>query len=307
MERITTDPNSLQCPDFATQEWEVARDEIVADDPNIGHNGAATILAVGWKATNNQQKRRWATQQVVDQQTEQARATQQQADEAREAEDKERRRAEAAEEERKKYKQKLTPIPDRQLSADLLIYSIAESARATLRKCEFVELYFCTPLGIQAALTNPRRMLEASSIGQDEDGHLTITPKSVIQAARGIIQDDDLSMEQFCLATPIFLQQAALAGWPEDRLQMFAQFWGALQNHKWRWHLDPLRARALIKYQAIHRRQWHVAMQSPGQGYSLAVPDGTILSQIFEELYHEDRQLKDLARDAQPYREHPRT
>lgn len=305
MERITFDPNPLQCPNFTIEEWQAARDEIIANNPNTDHNGAAAILAVGWRATNNEQKRRWAAQQTADQQDEQARTAQQQAEEARDAEDMERRSADAAEEERKKYKQKFIPVPDRPLTADLLIYAIAESARITLRKAEFVELYFCTPQGIQAALRNPRRMLEASSVGQDEDGNLTLTSRAAIQAAKGLIEDDDLTMEQFCLATPIFLQQAALAGWPEDRICMFAQFWDALQNHQWRWNIDPLRARALIRYQAVQRRRWHVAMQNVGQGYSLAVISESILSQTYEEVYWEERNLKDLARDTQLYREPP--
>lgn len=261
------------------------------------------MLAVGWKATNNKQKRRWAAQQALDQQQEQTRADQQRADELREEEDREQTRADAADEERKKYRQKFIPIPDRPLSIDSIIHVIADSARTTLRKGDLVELYFCTPLGIQAALSNPKRMLEASSIRQDEDGTLTLTPRAALQAVKGLIQDDDLTIEQFCLATPIFLQQAALAGWPEERIRMFAQFWDALQSHQWRWHHDPLRVRALLKYQAVQRHQWHVAMQTPGQGYSLALINKTILGETFEELYREERRLKDLAHDAFPYRE----
>lgn len=303
MERIITDPGSLQCPDFALQEWVVPRDEIISDNPNTTHAGAAAILAVGWRAANNKQKRRWAAQQVADLQAEQVRTDQLQAQELREEEDKECRLADAAEDERKKYKLKFLPIPDRPLSVDFIIHLIAESARATLRRSEFVELYFFTPLGFQAALANPRQMLDASSIGQDENGHLTFTSKADQQAAKGLIQDDDLSMEQFCLATPIFLQQAALAGWLEDRLRMFAQVWGALQNHPWRWLADPLRTRALIKYQAVQRRQWHVAMASPGQGYSMALVNEDILRQTYEDLYCADRNLKDDICDAQSYRE----
>lgn len=305
MERISADPNSLQSPDFSTQEWEAARDEIIAGNPNTDHVNAAALLAVGWKATNNEQKRRWTIQQAADLQEEQARTDQQQADKTQDEEDRERLKTDAADEERKKYKQKFIPIPDRPLSVDFVIHSIADSARTTLRKGDLVELYFCTPLGIQAALSNPKRMLEASAIGQDEDGNLTLTSKAALQAVKGLTQDDDLTMEQFCLATPIFLQQAALAGWPEDRIQMFAQFWDALQNHQWRWHHDPLRTRALIKYQAVQRRRWHVAMQTPGQGYSLALINEAILGQTYDELYSEERLQKDRARDALPYREFP--
>lgn len=130
MECITSDPNTLHCPNFTIQEWEAARIEIIADNPTTNHDGAATILAVGWRAANNEQKRRWAAQQVADQQEEQARTDQQRAEEVKDADDRERGRADAAEDERKKYKQKFIPIPDRPLTADLLVYAIAEEGRA---------------------------------------------------------------------------------------------------------------------------------------------------------------------------------
>ncbi|KZP30371.1 hypothetical protein FIBSPDRAFT_946094 [Athelia psychrophila] len=236
MEHISTDPGALQCPDFTLQEWAVTWDEVIASNPNTTHASVAAILAVGWGAANNEQKRHWAAQQLADQQAEQVRTDRQQVEELREEEDRERRRTDAADNEKKKYKQKFLPIPDRPLSGKL------------------VELYFCTPPGIQAALSNPKWMLDASSIGQDEDGNLIVTSKADQQTAKGLIQDDNLSMGQFCLATPIFLQQAVLAGWPEDHLHMFAQFWSALQNHSWGWHTDPLRTSEEIYYEERNQK-----------------------------------------------------
>lgn len=289
MARLTVDPGSLQCPDFALAEWDVTRNDVVAADPNTSQAHAAIMLGISWKATNNAEQRVWAAQQISDQQEEQAREDRRLADETAERDEREKRTADAVEEDKKKYKTKYLPIPKRPLTSSLSIHTIAPAARAALKGGGYVELYWCTPLGMREALSRPNRMLEAASIGQDEDGHLTFTSRAAIEAAKGLIQDEDLSMEQICLAAPVFIEQAALAGWPEDRLQILVQFWDNLQNHQWRWHHDPARTRALVRYQAEQRRRWHVAIQSKGQGYSIAVIDEDILFTTFNELYQEER------------------
>lgn len=298
MARLTIDPGSLQCPDFSLAEWEATRNDVVAADPNTSQAHAAIILAISWKATNNAEKRAWEAQQIADQQEEQAREDQRVADETAEREDREKRKADAVDEERKKYKTKFLPIPARPLTSSLSIHTIAPTARAALKKGDYVELYWFTPIGMREALSKPNRMLEAASIGQDEDGNLTFTSKAAIEAAKGLVQDEDLSIEQLCLAAPIFIEQAGLAGWPEDRLQMLVQFWDNIQNHPWRWHHDPVRMRALMRYQGEQRRRWHVAIQAIGQGYSIAVINEDILLDTFNELYHEERVAADAIRTA---------
>ncbi|KAF7969171.1 hypothetical protein HWV62_28180 [Athelia sp. TMB] len=227
-ERITTDPNTLLAPDYMLQEWEAARSDVIAENPGMDHAAAATALGVFWRVANAEQKRRWAEQQAADQQEEQEREARRREAEDREAEDRELLRESAEEEERKKYKIKFIEIPDKPLTADYVIQTISESARATLRKGDLVELYFCTPQGIQAALANPTRALDGANITQDEDGNLVLASKANTRAAKGLIEDDDLTMEQFCLATTTFLVQAALAGWPERRIDMFRNFWVVL-------------------------------------------------------------------------------
>lgn len=86
---------------------------------------------------------------------------------------------------------------------------------------------------MKEALLKPGQMLDTASIGQDEDSNLTLTSTAAIEAARGLIQDEDLMMEQLCLAAPVYIEQAGLAGWPKDHLQMLAQFWDNLQSHPW--------------------------------------------------------------------------
>lgn len=248
MAQITLDPSTLQCPDFVLAEWDAARNEVVAAEPTTSQALAAVVLAISWKATNNAEKRAWDAQQFADQQEEQVREDQRAAAEAEEREEKEKARADAIDEDRKKHKTKFLPIPTRTLTSSLSIHTIALTARTALKRGDYVELYWCTPTGMKEALSKPNRLLEAASIGRDEEGNLTFTSKSAIEAAKGLVQDEDLSMEQLCLAAPVFIEQAGLAGWPEDRLRMLVQFWDNIQNHLWRWHHDPGRTRALLRY-----------------------------------------------------------
>ncbi|KZP09075.1 hypothetical protein FIBSPDRAFT_760475 [Athelia psychrophila] len=216
MAHITVDLNTLQCPDSVLAEWDTARDEVVAAEPNTSQAHATAILAISWKATNNAEKRAWDAQQLADQKEEQAIEDQRVAIETEEREEKEKARADAIDEDRKKHKTKFLPIPTRTLTSSLSIHTIALTVCTALRRGDYMELYWCTPTGMKEALSKPNRLLEATSIGQDEDGNLTFTAKSAIEAAKGLIQDKDLSMEQLCLAAPVFIEQAGLAGWPED-------------------------------------------------------------------------------------------
>ncbi|KAF7965366.1 hypothetical protein HWV62_44119 [Athelia sp. TMB] len=304
---ITTDPNLATAPDYTAPEWAAARNDLIGENPGTDQAGAVAALSAFWRVNITEQKRLWAEQRAVVLQEEQDRAAEQQQAMDKEADDREHIRESAEEEERKKYKNKFLEIPDRPLTAESVVQVIAESARATLRKEDLVELYFFTPLGMQAALSNPSRALDGSNIVQDEDGNLILSSKANTRAAKGLIEDDDLTMEQFCLATTVFVKQAALAGWPEPRINMFSNFWVALQTHSWCWHTDPLRQHALIKYQAMHRRQWHVAMLTPEQGYLLVLINETLLGQIYDKLFCEDRHLAELARNTQSYRRSTRT
>lgn len=201
----------------------------------------------------NAEKRAWDAQKLADQQEEQTREDQRVALETTEREEKEKRRADAIDEDRKKHKTKFLPIPTRPLTSSLSIHTIALIVRGALKRGDYVELYWCTPMGMREALSKLNRFLEAASIGQDEDGTLTFTSKSAIEAAKGLVQDEDLSMEQLCLAAPVFIEQAGVAGWPEDRLQILVQFWDNIQNHPWRWHHNLARTRALLRYQGEQR------------------------------------------------------
>lgn len=299
-ERLTVDPATLQCPDFELPEWETDRNEAIEDDANLDHQAAANMLKTLWKLENKRQRRRWVEQQAGDRAAALAREERLREEEEREAEERDQRLAEAAEDERKKYKDKFTPVPANPLTADFVVQTIAESARAVLRKGSLLQLYFCTLQGIQAAMSQPTRELdESSAFKLDEDGRLIATPKASAHALKGLVKDDDLSWEMFCLATPVFLQQAALAGWPEDRIRMFAQFWDELQSHRWRWNVDPLRSRALIKYQAVYRRQWHFTISAPGQNYTLVPIDETLLERVYQELRSESEAAKSEEREAQ--------
>lgn len=86
---------------------------------------------------------------------EQAREVQRVADEAAEKDSREKEKAEAVEDEIKKDKLKLLPIPQRLLTSSLSIHKILPTVLTGLHKGSYVELYWCTLIGMHKALSKP--------------------------------------------------------------------------------------------------------------------------------------------------------
>lgn len=288
--RIPSDPALKTCPDFALPEWDVARAEMIREEGNITEERAIALLARGWKAGNSAEKTLWALQLQRDQQAEQLRGQELDADVEREREDKERERLELVEEDRRKNKLKYVPVPQRPLIGRRQPHIIAQIAIDALRKGGYIELHYFTRKGMADALANPKRAVDTATFGHDEDGNVTLVSKASIDATKGLVPDEEQTMEQLNLAAPIFIEEAGHAGWLPDRIRMLADFWQAIQEHDWRWHTDPLKTKALMVYQAQQRRRWHMVMLNPNpeRGYSLALINEDILLETFHTLLTEE-------------------
>lgn len=67
-------------------------------------------------------------------------------------------------------------------------------------------------------------------------------------------------------ATPRMIESMELNDWPQDRVNVFIEFWS---NHPWRHSDDTFSRRALLVYQGIQRKRWHIAIGTK-QSWSLA-------------------------------------
>lgn len=116
-------------------------------------------------------------------------------------------------------------------------------------------------------------------------------------STRSVVNDEDLSFEEFCQACPRFLEALEDADWPQDRMRMMALFWRNLQVHKYHSLRDPLAQKTLLVYQAEQRKCWHIVAKSPAGPYDISVVNEVVLEETRTKVYWEDRRKKDNARD----------
>ena len=136
-------------------------------------------------------------------------------------------------------------------------------------------------------------------MGRGADGSPFWVSAAAARESKKILDDKDISWDNFTQAVPRMLVAMTNAGWAMERVVMLGQFWGNLQTHELRRSQDPLDQTTLLAYQAKHRLQWHMAIASPGGAYNLAIIDENCMRAIREEVYWKSRAQKDNARDCE--------
>ncbi|KIK77297.1 hypothetical protein PAXRUDRAFT_76249, partial [Paxillus rubicundulus Ve08.2h10] len=71
--------------------------------------------------------------------------------------------------------------------------------------------------------------------------------------------------------------------WPEERIQIHADMWLALEVHEWCHDTCEHRQRAPLLYQAHVRKKWHEAI-STKYAFSLAIINEEVLEKYCKEL-----------------------
>ncbi|KAF8802838.1 hypothetical protein BYT27DRAFT_7111300 [Phlegmacium glaucopus] len=276
MPRIQSDPNLLECPDFASQVYAAARAPFI--NLTTTEDQAIQFLKDLWKAGNQADKVTWQHQNEADN------AALMEHDRLLSEADLQKAQAEIVEaeslhrEEIKKKKIKYIPIPDR----DGL----------------YVELWYYTNAGLDDALRSSNTADdEAMVMLRRPDGSSSWVPSASTRDAAGVSDDKNISWEDFCQAAPRMIVAMEEADWPQDRVSMLAKFWGNLQVHELRSSRDPLDQKTLIVYQAEQRRLWHIAISSPRGAYNLSRINEEIIRKTREQVYWNDRRLKDNERD----------
>jgi hypothetical protein len=119
---------------------------------------------------------------------------------------------------------------------------------------------------------------DALRLVDDGEGNVSFVKDGSKKALETRVPDEDLSWEEFSIAVLRFLPALALAGWPDDRRQMFSRFFGAIQVHHWRTDPDPdgIKRHALLIYMAEQRKLWHQYVE--GRGTRLA-PDISVINE----------------------------
>lgn len=87
----------------------------------------------------------------------------------------------------------------------------------------------------------------------DEELDATILVPVSSAADFPIVEDVDLSWEQFMVATSRMISCMVRSDWSQDGVDMFVEFWSNILNHQWRYSDDEFSQRALLVYQGIQR------------------------------------------------------
>ncbi|KAF8814939.1 hypothetical protein BYT27DRAFT_7238623 [Phlegmacium glaucopus] len=289
------DPSLLECPDFASAVFAAARAPFI--NPTTTEDQAIQFLKDIWNAGNQADRIKWQQQNDADEVAlTEHRQLQSDADLQRAQE--EIIEAESTrKEEMKKNKMKYTPIPDR----DVPTIAPVIASNYAIRKMDkglYVELWYYTNAGLDDALRGSNTTDdEAMVMLRRPDGSTSWVPSASTRDATGVLDDKDISWEDFCQAAPRMIVAMEEADWPQDRVSMLAKFWGNLQIHELRSSRDPIDQKPLIVYQAEQRRLWHLAISSPRGAYNLSRINEEVVRKTRERVYWEDRRLKDNERD----------
>ena len=295
MARLLINPNRAVCPDYASDDFAEARAQLT-DNNLLTNEQAVIILRNSWVAANNVEKVQWQRQQEEDQQLAEQRRQFEEEDLARKEQEKVDEEEAFRKEDRKKNKFKYIPILDRDVPTETPIIPSSYATRK-LDKGEYVELWYFTNAGIDDSQAKTTIDEEAMVPSKLADGTTVWIPATTARNAHTVLEDQDLSYDDFCLACPRFVDAMEAASWPADRVKMMALFWRNLQLHDYASSRDPLARRTLLIYQAEQRKKWHLAVKSPAGPYDLSRINQTLLERTRDRVYWEHRQKLDNERD----------
>ncbi|KAG2057838.1 hypothetical protein BDR06DRAFT_1004972 [Suillus hirtellus] len=195
MNKLISDPNLDQCPDFASAEFQGSRAPLLS--PTSNDTQAAATLCTIWTVTNATLRAQWQLQldtealEAAEQQCLCAEAEMQRLA-AQALQD-----ATAAEEDQKKNRIHHIPIPDRPHPKRVAeSFIVSDFALRKLDKALFVELYYWTNKGLADTrlnflTTNDDSMVPTAAA----DGTTSWIAASVAHPAAGVITD--------CLLSPL--------------------------------------------------------------------------------------------------------
>jgi hypothetical protein len=294
MPHVFIDPNTTQCPDYTLDIYQAARASLVND--NVTYKQAAVILTNVWTAQNAVERQQW--QKQVDQDDAAAKQHRQDLQYERKPRQEEiaKEKEDQRKEEMKKNKSKFIPIPARGVPTQPPVIASAFAIRR-MDKGDFVPLWYYTNAGIDDAIKSFSNDSviddEALSLITRSDGSTSILPLASVKGSKGIVEDQDISWDDFCISAPRMIEAMGRAGWPDDRIKMMGQFWTNIQSHPFRSSRDPFDRLALLVYQAEQRRQWHQTINIPGYGYNLSKINEDLLRQTRERLCWAEHDRKD--------------
>ncbi|KAG0693026.1 hypothetical protein DFH29DRAFT_1007750 [Suillus ampliporus] len=214
MPRIPNNPNLSVCPDYTDPTFTNTRLQLTNE--NINKAQAILLLKNIWQADNDAARAQWQLQ--VEEDTEH-----QQHQERLNHEEQDRLEQEcldedetARKEDKKKNKFKYTPIPNLDVPMKPTILP-SPYAVCKLDKGDYVELWYFTNVGLDDAKLkssiNEDTMIMATLAG----GNTAWVSATSMRNTSTVVDDQNLSFEDFCQACPHIISAMEDASWPDNR------------------------------------------------------------------------------------------
>lgn len=297
MPRLTTDPNTVECPDYDDPRYLPMRLPLVNNA--VSNEQAAILLKTLWNAQNTIEKQQWQVQLDDDHRQLEERQKEFEAEEKRKEEELAKAKEEALRDEMKKNKTKYAPIPKRGIPSSPPIIPAASAARK-MDKGEYVPIWYYTKAGLENAKTFASLDDDALTLVMGPDGTTTAVPATNARDTKGMVKDHALTLEQFQVGAMRMLTAMRQANWPLDRVKMMESFWTNILDHPYRTSLDERDQLALLLYQSEQRKQWFLTINSPAYAYDLSEINEDVLKDAKDRVRYIllDREDKKRAADA---------
>lgn len=278
MARLSSDPSQNVCPNYADEAFALTRAQLI--NQNIDEAQSIQMLINIWEAGKNAAKLQWQAQLEEDDQHEEEQQRQDQ------------ERLEEQEITRKEDRNKYTPVPDRDVPTEATILPSSYAIKK-LDKGEYVELWYFTNPGLDDIHLKTTIDEDAMVMTNLPGGSTAWVSAASARNSRSVIEDKDLSSEDFCQACPRIVVAMGEAAWPADHIKMMALFFRNLQAHEYRSMRDPLAQKALLLYQSEQRKRWHLAVKTAAGAYDLSRINNELLERTRTRVYFDDREKKD--------------
>ena len=214
------------------------------------------------------EKQQWQAQLDDDERQDVERQGELEPEVRRKEEESAKAKEEALWEEMKKNKMKYTPIPKRGVpSCPLIIPAIL--AVHKMDKGKYVPIWYYTKVGLKNAKSFAAIDNNALTLVTNSDSTTMAIPATSLRDAKGMVEDHDLTMEQFQVGAMWMLTAMKQAKWPTDRIQMMEAFWTKIMDHPYQTSLDEWDQLTLLLYQSEQQKQWLQTINSPAYTYDL--------------------------------------
>jgi hypothetical protein len=268
-----------EVPDFMSDMYMDAREALKARIERVTDAIAAESLKVMWEAKCAADERARQQQQAQhDAAAAERTHLEKEAEQLAIAAEKEEHEA-ARKEEEKKHKAKFLPVAVGHGLPDEIPIEVPPTVLRRLVAAKLVGLWHFTDNGIRHGSRDVSLVDDdALRLVDDGEGNVSFVKDGSKKALETRVADQDLSWEEVTVAILQFLRALVLAGWPEDRRQMFSRFFGAIQVHRWRTETDPdgIKRHALLIYMAEQRKLWHQFIEARGAVFA---PNISILNE----------------------------